>query len=126
MKTFKVLLTVTMVALLFSQCKYDFIVPEEVIDPNDPTIEVSFSEDIQPIFTDNNCTACHDTGGQIPDLTEGNAYSAINTSRYIDKDNPDQSLIYTKPHPSGSHPVKYSESDAARVLAWITQGAENN
>lgn len=128
MKIFKLLFALVLVTFIFSGCKYDFIVPEEVVDPDDPDVEVvSFSEDIIPIFSDNNCTACHDTGGQIPDLTAANAYSSINTSRYINTSSPEESNIYTRPHPSnsGSHP-KYSEAEAALVLTWIKQGAENN
>lgn len=115
-----------LVALLFSQCKYDFIVPEEVIDPTDPTIEdVSFASEIAPIFNTLDCTACHSTGGVSPDLTSSNAYSSIVPS-HVNLDSPGESEIYTKPSPSGSHPKKYSEAQAALVLTWITQGAKNN
>ncbi len=127
MNKLTLIVAVVFMAFLYSGCKYDFIVPEEVIDPGDPNAEqVSFSEDIIPIFTDN-CTSCHDTGGQMPDLTPDNAYSALNTTRYINTSSPDESLLYTKPDPSGSgsHP-KYSEADAAMILVWIQQGAENN
>lgn len=128
MKKLLLIVTVVFLALVYTGCKYDFIVPEEVIDPDDPDVEqVSFSEDIIPIFTGNNCTACHGTGGQIPDLTPDNAFSSLNTSRYINTSTPEESLIYTRPHPegSGSHP-KYSEADAALILVWLKQGAENN
>ena len=118
-------------ALSITGCRYNFIVPEEVpvIDPDDPSQEVLFSEDILPIFTNNNnCTSCHKTGGQMPDLTAGNAYSAINSSRYINPDSPDQSRIYTVAHPDneGHSQKKYTATEAALVLAWIQQGAENN
>lgn len=124
MKTLK-LFAVILVALLFSQCKYDFIVPEEVIDPTDPTVEdISFATEILPIFT-SKCASCHD-GSPQPDLTEANAYNSLtSTSRYINADSPEESLIYTKSLPSGSH-TKYSEAEAALVLTWITQGAQNN
>ncbi|MFW6370148.1 MAG: c-type cytochrome [Bacteroidota bacterium] len=128
MKTLKLIFTIVAVALLFSQCQYDFIVPEEIIDPDDPSAEeVSFSAEIIPIFA-NNCTACHNTGGQRPDLTAENAYSVLTgTTRYINEDTPEESLIYTRAHPSNtdSHP-KYSEAEAALVLTWIKQGAQNN
>lgn len=125
MKTLK-LFAVILVALLFSQCKYDFIVPEEVIDPDDPDVEdVSFATEVAPIFTSIDCTACHKTGATSPDLTSANAYSAI-VPKYVDLDNPEESEIYTKPSPSGSHPKKYSEAQAALILTWITQGAQDN
>ncbi len=112
-------------ALIFGGCTYNWIVEEDVIDPSDPDApEVSFSEEIVPIFA-SKCTACHYTGNQMPDLTADNAYTSLNTSRYINTSSPEESLIYTKPSPTGSH-VQYSEAEAALVLTWITQGAQNN
>lgn len=134
MKILKLLLAVFVVALLFSQCKYSFIVPEEVppvVDPGDPDApQMSFATDIIPIFNSGNyCIACHTTGKQLPDLTAANAYSSLNTSRYINKTTPDQSKIYVHPNPAnpGEHTQKkYSAAQAATVLLWIQQGAKNN
>ncbi len=120
--------TVIMIALAVAGCKYDWIVPEEVpeIDPNDPEQAISFSAEILPIFTSgNNCTACHN-GSLSPDLRAENAYNSINTSRYINKDAPEESRIYAIPHPDGSHYKKLTPVQAAKVLAWIQQGAKNN
>ena len=117
MKALRILFSLFVVALLFGGCTYNFIVPEEVIDPGDPDApEISFATEVQPIFNAK-CVSCHKTGGQLPDLS----------SRYIDTNTPEASLIYTRPNPSntGSHP-KYSEAEAALVLTWITQGAKNN
>ena len=125
MRTLKTLLSLIVLAIIMSSCTYNWIVAEEVIDPDDPEApEVSFATQIQPIFN-SKCTACHYTGNQNPDLSEGNAYSSINTSRYVNTAEPASSLIYTKASPTGNH-VKYSEAEAALVLTWITQGAQNN
>lgn len=127
MKALRNFLLIVAVALIFGGCYYNFLVPEEVIDPTDPEApEVSFANEIQPIFTAK-CVSCHKPGIQVPDLTEGNAYESIRTSRYISTSSPETSLIYTRPHPdnSDSHP-KYSEGEAAKVLTWISQGAANN
>lgn len=128
MKTFKILSTIFVVAFLFSGCLYNFIVPEPEIDPGDPNLpEVSFETDILPVFNNNNnCTSCHDTGGQRPDLTTANAYTSLNNTRYLNLTTPEESRIYTKPHPGSNHAEKYSASEAALVLAWITQGAQDN
>jgi hypothetical protein len=127
-KIFKILLLVVIAAFLSTSCKYDWIIPEEVpiIDPDDPTQQISFAEQILPIFSGNNCTSCHN-GSQIPDLRDDRAYAAINTTRYINKADPLQSRIYTVPHPDlGNHYIKYSNAQAAIILAWIQQGAKNN
>lgn len=125
MKIFKILSGVVVLVFLSTSCLYNFIVPEEPLDPTDPdTPDISFSSEIVPIF-EAKCTACHSTGNQAPDLTSGNAFNSINSSRYIDSSNPAASLIYTKASPDGDH-IKYTEAEAALVLTWITQGAQNN
>ena len=133
MKILKLLLAVVVVSLLFSECKYSFIVPEAVppiVDPDDPDApQISFATQILPIFVDgNNCTSCHKTGGQMPDLSAENAYASINTSRYINSGTPEQSLIYLHPHPDTSTHMhkKYTATQAATILLWIQQGAKNN
>lgn len=129
MKALKFLFTVVLIALFFVGCKYDFIVPEEipVVDPDDPNAEqISFSSDIIPIF-ESKCVACHTTGKQRPDLSATNAYSSLNSTRYLNSSEAEQSLIYSKPNPDagGTH-QKYSAGEAALVLGWIKQGAKDN
>ena len=122
---FKILLLVIVAAFMVGSCMYDWEIPEEIpdIDPNE---EISFSEEILPIFTSgNNCTACHN-GSQIPDLREDNAYSSLNNTRYINKTSPGESRIYAVPDPDGNHYKKYTGTQAALILAWIEQGAKNN
>ena len=114
--------------LLLGGCIYDWVVPPEVPEiPED--VEISFANEILPIFnTGNNCTACHRTGGQTPDLTESNAYNSINSAKYINPTTPEESLIYKVPAPgsSGHRHKVYTEQQAALILAWIKQGAKNN
>ncbi|WP_346854071.1 hypothetical protein [uncultured Draconibacterium sp.] len=133
MKKLKILLSIVFVSFLFTGCLYNFILPEEappVVDPDDPDApEVSFVEVIEPIFNNSNyCTACHKTGGQAPDLTTGKAYAAINSARYINSATPEDSKIYTHPHPdTDTHKQKkYTSAQAAQILVWISQGAKNN
>jgi hypothetical protein len=111
-------------AIVFSSCQYETI----EIDLPDPTEPVSFLSDIIPIFTNNNnCTACHGAGATAPDLTASNAYNSI-VPALINTDDPQNSRIYQFPHPSSAtHGFKkYTHVQAALVLAWIEQGAENN
>jgi hypothetical protein len=122
----KILLLIVVAAFAVAGCKYDWIIPEEVpvIDPDGQ--DISFAEQILPIFNSgDNCTACHN-GSQMPDLREGNAYSSLNSTRYINKTSPEESRIYATPHPDGGHYKKYTATQAALVLVWIQQGAKNN
>jgi len=105
-------------------CYYDqvYVAPAEL--PPEP---VSFSAEIQPIFTAK-CISCHSGGSPAAglDLSEGNAYNSINDPKYINLSTPAESLIYTKPDPAGSHFQKYSTTEAAIVLKWIEEDAPNN
>ena len=124
MKALKIILSIFIIGLIFGGCSYNWILEEEVVDPSDPDApDVSFSAEITPIF-EAKCTTCHYTGNQMPDLTSANAYSSLNSSRYVNTSDPASSLIYTKP--MGSHSQTYSTAEAALVLTWITQGAQNN
>ena len=125
MKKCKVYLLIALLGLAFSACVYDFEAVE-VIDIPDTQV-ISFSETIIPIF-ESKCIRCHKAGGikPVPDLTAANAYNSINSSTFINATTPENSLIYTKPSPDGSHGAKYSSQEAAFVLAWINQGAQNN
>jgi hypothetical protein len=122
------LLFIAVMMLFMTGCIYDWIVPEEVPDiPGD--VEISFAEEILPIFTTgNNCTSCHRAGGTPPDLSAANAYNQINTAKYINRAAPAESGIYKVPGPnSSSHRHKiYTAQQAALLLVWIEQGAKNN
>lgn len=117
------LISLMAVFLMFTaSCEYEFI----EIDEPDPDVPVSFSEDIIPIFTTNsNCTACHRTGGTPPDLSANNAYNSI-VPALINTEYPESSRIYTVPAPASSHASRYTPLQAAKLLNWINQGAQNN
>ena len=125
MKALKIIFSMIALALVMGGCAYSFFPEEpEVPDTTDPdTAEpVSFAATIAPVF-EAKCTRCHDAG-RAPDLTAGNAYSSINRARYINSDDPESSLIYTKP--LASHGATYSPTEAANLLLWIKQGANDN
>ena len=93
----------------------------EMVLPPGPVGPISFSSDVVPLFS--KCTGCHGNAGGL-DL-KNDPYTHIMDGR-VDMDNPENSLIYTKPHPDGSHSAKYTDYDAQVVLLWIQEGAENN
>ncbi len=114
--------------LFLASCQYKYTV-EPIIPPPDPTDTIYFAADILPIWNNGNlCTSCHKTGATAPDLTAGNAYSALTSSGLIDLDAPESSIIYAYPlKASSTHSwKKYSDSQAALLLQWIQQGALNN
>lgn len=110
--------------IAFASCEYETI-EIDLPDSNEP---VSFSEDIIPILSSgDNCTSCHGSGGTSPNLTPSQAYASI-VPNLVNLADPASSKIYQFPNPSTStHSFKsYTPVQAALVLAWITQGAENN
>lgn len=106
--------------LLLSGCEYDTIDPDPLPPPDQ---EISFSQDIQPIFT-SNCVDCHD-GSRDPDLRSGNAYRSLQDDNYINITNPSESKIYTILN-EPFHQPKATAKEKQLILQWITQGAKDN
>ncbi len=114
-------------SLLCFSCYYDELPEEtEVITEIPDDQEVSFSEDIQPIFSQ--CIGCHNGNIANPDLTEGNAYDAIVPDYVIEGDG-DNSELYEK-SPGNNHPQDVgfilSADELALIKTWIDRGADNN
>ena len=89
------------------------------------TSVVSYSNDLQQIFTAN-CITCHN-GSQLPNLTAGLSYiSLLNTANLIDTINPSNSRLYQNINFGGSMASYAPIGFADEVLSWIQEGAKNN
>ncbi len=117
---FTILTFFLFLALTFSACEYEVITPETI----DVSGDVSFSTDIQPMF-DADCAGCHN-GGTPPNLTEGNAYNSLISGGYVNTSDPENSELLIKI--DAGHPNDNATSAAERslIVAWISQGAQNN
>lgn len=127
MKITKILGALVIFAATMVSCTFDQVEPERKDgDGGNGGDPVEFAKDIQPIFTAK-CISCHPPTQNL-DLTAGNAYGQITQSKYMDLANPDQSLIYTYPNPNtATHSYrKYTANEAALLLQWIEEGAQNN
>ena len=114
-----ILLVSGVLVLFMTQCVFEEI-PEPVVPDN-----VSFSEDIMPIFNANcNSSSCHDLGGIAPDLSPQNAWSALQDG-YINTTDPTASLLVTSMD-GGSMAPYSSAQDIATIVQWIKDGAPNN
>ena len=127
MKRLLQIVLVSSLSLLCFSCYYDEL-PEELdtITEIPDEQEVSFSNDIQPIFS-NNCTGCHDGNIASPDLTEGNAYNAI-VPDYVLAGDADNSDLFNK-SPGKDHQDVFfvlSNDEFALIKTWIDRGADNN
>ncbi|MCO6493176.1 MAG: hypothetical protein J5I98_32450 [Phaeodactylibacter sp.] len=103
-----------------------------VIEPPDidTTVQVSFSQDILPIFNEScNSSGCHNTGGEPPDLTPENAYEALFAGNYIDTLAPENSELiqWMLGNRNLDMPLSGPNDEYNKqVLTWITQGAKDN
>ena len=129
-KKMKKLIRIVLVSglgLLCFSCYYDELPAETDAIPIIPEEqEVSFSQDIQPIFSD--CTQCHDGNQANPDLTAGNAFNAI-VPDYVIAGDGENSELYQK-SPGNNHPLDVgfvlSADELALIKTWIDRGADNN
>ena len=117
----KTIFRILIVLVVFWGCEKKIIedLPVEIPD------NLTFSEHIQPFFTDN-CTSCHKSSSSPGglDLTEGLSYASITTGGKIDLENPKESSLYK--YVKEGHQGYQDPVIAAYILAWVEQGALDN
>jgi hypothetical protein len=121
----KILIVLLFVGLAtLNGCYYDEVASIEGLPQN-----VSLENDVQPIFTSKCATSgCHDAGpAHSPSLTAENTFNELTTGNYINTTEPSKSLIFLEIS-SGSMPPsgELGINDQKIILAWITEGAQNN
>ncbi len=107
------------------------------VDDNQATENISFANDVQPIF-DQNCISCHPSSGNL-DLTTAHSYSQlvnVNASGYSAKrvvpGDAENSVLYKKIDGSGTYgsnmPLggNLSAAQINTIKQWIIEGAQNN
>lgn len=114
-----ILVAFLLLAVAFISCEKYTWEPK----PVDVTTPVSFQNDILPIFSkySPSCAQCHGSGS--PNFTPSKAYESV--TALIDLQNPAQSALVTKLN-SSPHDTRCSQDDRNKILAWITQGGQNN
>ena len=125
-KLFKIVLYSGLI-LLFQSCYYDTVIEEEVIPPPD---DVSYSNDIQPLWNAD-CVSCHRGGTSVPpDLTEENSWGELLNGYVVPFESGESSLMNSLNGTNGEQLMppgnKWSDNKINLVKAWIDQGAKNN
>jgi hypothetical protein len=120
----------------------DLVVVANQPPPKPPT-NISFSQQIVPIFSARGCTACHSGGGIGKNLGDlmldsgpNHTYAQLTDPAHpmrIDLAMPEKSLVLTMPsyeNPPDAHPnVTFTgpqDADYVKLLTWIREGAKNN
>ena len=126
MRKVYVFVPAALILLTVGACKYDEVFS---LEP-DPGVEVSFTNDIIPIFNGScNLTGCHNGSGPSPDLRPVAAYDALWNGNYIDTIMPAQSELYLWMSGARGIPMPLqgvNATFASNVLQWIEQGALDN
>ncbi len=124
-KYFSIIISIIFLSICLTSCEWEQIEPVDVLPEN-----VSFNNDIMPIFTQScNSVGCHNSGGISPDLSEGNAYNTLTNGDILNLTNPENSELYIRmidiksPMPLSGI---LSKSQTDKVLVWIREGAKNN
>ena len=78
-----------------SGCYKDIIKPELPVDPNAPPQQVSFNNELKPLFA-SSCTeaGCHVSGAHKPYLTPDVSYLQIVNGGFVNTALPKQSRLY--------------------------------
>lgn len=127
MKKLLQIVLVSSLSLLCFSCYYDELIERPLDLPEIPEDqEVSYSSEIQPIFT-TNCLDCHSSSLK-PDLRPGYSYDALLPDYVIVGDAEGSVLYQSLPgigHPDRSVP-DLSGEEIALIKKWIDDGAEDN
>ena len=111
------------ISTVLSSCYKDVILPPVVTSK--PPQYISFSNDLQPIFT-TNCalSGCHVKGSQVPYLSADVSYQQL-LGGFVNTIKPDQSEIYIQIN--GNMQVHIPNADdRQKIYDWIRNGAPNN
>ncbi len=109
-----------------SSCYKDVIIPDLPKDPNAPPKQVSFANELRPLFNTSCATAgCHVSGAHKPYLTPDISYQQIVNGGYVNLSLPSQSVLHIKLNGDMSQYMP-SADNRQKVFDWIRNGAPNN
>jgi hypothetical protein len=131
LKNLLLLISIVVTVLYFSSCEqYQYLVENDTPPPSDTTgndsvVVISFKKSVEPLFTVDNCIACHKSG-KNPDLRTGFAYQSLKTGGFVDQP-ASTSKLYVKITKDAGHssmmPLKASKDT---IYMWIDQGSKDN
>jgi hypothetical protein len=107
-------------------CYKDIIKPDLPKDPNAPPQQVSFNNELKPLFNAS-CTnvGCHVSGAHKPYMTPDVSYQQIVNGGFVNIALPKESILYKQIYGDMGEHIP-SLTDRQKVYDWIRNGAPNN
>jgi hypothetical protein len=123
-----VILTILSIGIVIALagCYKDIIKPELTSDPDGPPQQVSYKNELAPIFN-TNCalSGCHVSGAHKPYMTTDVSYLQIVNGGFVNIDFPKESILYKMINGEMGQYIQ-SASDKQKVYDWIRNGAPDN
>jgi hypothetical protein len=123
-----VLLTLLSVGIVvaLAGCYKDIIKPELASDPDGPPQQVSYKNELAPLFNTSCALAgCHVSGAHKPYLAADISYQQVVNGGFVNIDFPKESILYKMVNSEMAQYIP-SASDKQKVYDWIRNGAPNN
>ena len=110
----------------FTSCYKDIIKPDLADDPEGTPKQVSFKNELAPLFNASCALAgCHVSGAHKPYLTTDISYQQIVNGGFVNLALPKESILYKNIYGEMAEHIP-SKSDKQKVYDWIRNGAPNN
>jgi len=107
-------------------CYKDIIKPDLPKDPNAPPQQVSFENELKPLFaTSCALVGCHVSGAHKPYLTSDVSYLQIVNGGFVNTALPKESILYKMINGEMQQYIP-SADNRQKVYDWIRNGAPNN
>ena len=114
------------IAITFSGCYKDVLLPEGAVDPDGPPQAVSYNAELKPLFNTSCALAgCHVTGAHKPYMTSDISYLQIVNGGFVNTILPKESILYQKINGEMKEYIP-SAVNRQKVYDWIRTGALNN
>jgi hypothetical protein len=109
-----------------TSCYKDIIKPNLADDPEGTPKQVSFANELKPLFNTSCALAgCHVTGAHKPYLTVDISYTQIVNGGFVNLALPKESILYKNVYGEMAQYIP-SAKDKQKVYDWIRNGAPNN
>ena len=110
----------------FASCYKDIIKPDLADDPEGTPKQVSFKNELAPLFNTSCALAgCHVSGAHKPYLTTDISYLQIVNGGFVNLALPKESTLYKNIYGEMAEHIP-SKADKQKVYDWIRNGAPNN